>query len=98
MKATTDLNYINRFIGFTGTYAGAGAAVLGTLEAKTSSGEMAPVNTHGILFVEAGGTLTVGAKVKSDANGRAVIAETGIDVGIVLDATTTVGEIVRIKI
>ena len=61
-----------RFISFNGAVSGAGEKAYGICDVETESGQYAPVATIGILLVEAGGTITVGSEITSDANGKAV--------------------------
>lgn len=74
IKATAALATEHRFVAPDGGYAGAGEFALGVLESAVASGEYAPVKTHGIIIVEAGGIVAVGDALVSDASGRAVKA------------------------
>ncbi|MBN3006382.1 DUF2190 family protein [Chromobacterium alkanivorans] len=85
-----------RFVGLLGAVCAAGAKALGTAEANTDIGEQAPVNTHGILQVEAGAVIAAGAEVESDANGKAITKAAGIGNGFALDAASASGDIIRI--
>ncbi len=69
--ATADLPK-QRFISFSGAISGAGEKAYGICDVETESGQYAPIATTGILLVEAGGTITAGAEITSDANGKAV--------------------------
>lgn len=69
--ATADLPK-QRFISFNGAVSGAGEKAYGICDVETESGQYAPVATIGILLVEAGGTITVGSEITSDANGKVV--------------------------
>lgn len=85
-----------RFIGFDGNYCQAGKKALGVSDVEIEKGQLAPVGVLGILLIEAGGAIAQGAKVTSDANGKAVAATTNDEVnGWALDGGTT-GEIIRI--
>lgn len=87
----------HRFAGFNGNLCGAGERALGTVEADTEADNMAPVNVLGILLVEAGGAVTAGSAVQSDASGKAIaIAEGKIANGIAIDAATADGDVIRI--
>ena len=85
-----------RFVGLTGAVCAAGAKALGIAETAADLGEQAPVNTHGILLVEAGAAIAAGAEVESDANGRAVTKTTGVGFGVARDAASAAGEIIRV--
>jgi hypothetical protein len=63
----------HRFVGFTGQHAGANAKALGaSLTYDTPNGSALAVAISGIVILEAGGEITAGAAVTSDANGKAV--------------------------
>jgi hypothetical protein len=85
-----------RFAGFDGNVAGAGAKALGVTEAATAQGEQAPVSTHGILLVTAGGVIAAGAEVEVGADGKAVTKAAGVSNGYALDAAAADGDIIRI--
>ena len=65
-------------------------------ETAADIGEQAPVNTHGILLVEAGAAIAAGAEVESDANGKAITKAAGISNGFALDAAAAAGDVIRI--
>lgn len=85
-----------RFVGFDGGVCAAGAKAVGVAETIADAGEQAPVNTHGILLVEAGGVIAAGAEVQSDATGRAILKAAGVSNGFALDAATAAGDVIRI--
>lgn len=85
-----------RFVGLNGAMCAAGAKALGIAETTTNLGEQAPVNTHGILLVEAGAAIAAGAEVESDANGKAITKAAGISNGFALDAAAAAGDVIRI--
>lgn len=73
--------------------AGDGVAALGVLQNKPDSGEVADVGTLGVTQVVAGGVVTAGDKVASDASGKAATATTGeYAIGIALGTTAGDGE------
>lgn len=64
----------------TATLAGAGEDVIGVIANKPRSGELASVQSiSGSLTIKVvlGGTVAIGAPLKSDANGKAITATTG---------------------
>lgn len=63
-----------RFVTYAGTTAGALGRALGVAQDGGEIGEYVPVVTDGIALVEAGGAISVGAPVASDASGRAIAA------------------------
>lgn len=95
VKAASDL-VEHRFVGFDSNHCEAGAKALGVVDVATEKDQFAPIALFGILLVEAGGTIAVGDGIASDANGKAVKAEsTAIINGYALDAGTT-GQKIRI--
>lgn len=57
---------------------GDGESAIGVLQNKPdAAGEVATVGVRGVSKVMAGGTITAGNPVASDANGEAVVAATG---------------------
>lgn len=64
----------SRFIGFDGNHCAAGKKAVGVSEFDGYPDRYMPVHTYGVVIVEAGGVITVGAPVTSDANGKAVEA------------------------
>lgn len=78
--------------------AGAGESALGaTGELDTAEGCRCDVQLDGIAEVECGGSVTFGAKLASDANGKAVAAESGEYLGIALEGGAS-GDIIRVKL
>ena len=86
-----------RFIGFNGRYCAAGAKAYGICDVSTEKDQLAPIGVLGIFLVEAGAAVSVGAKVTSDANGKAVTVANSDEVnGIALDSASASGDIIRI--
>ena len=78
--------------------ASAGETALGaTGELDTAEGCRCDVQLDGIAEVECGGSVTFGAKLASDANGKAVAAESGEYLGIALEGGAS-GDIIRVKL
>ena len=84
----------NRFIGFDGKQAKAGAAVLGVTPYEAVPGDDVAVECIGIVLVEAGGAIAAGDAVASDAQGCAVKGTTAT-VGIAASTAQT-GELVAV--
>lgn len=65
-----------RFMGITdpAVYCGANARAMGVSMDSAEAGEGIPIALNGIVQVEAGGSITAGDAVASDANGKAVSA------------------------
>ncbi|WP_221800446.1 capsid cement protein [Oceanobacter mangrovi] len=95
MTAAADLTR-NRFIGADGDVCAAGALAAGIGEYDVAAGEQASVNAQGLIIVEAGAAVAVGAQVESDANGLAITLDTGIANGLALDAAAASGDLIRI--
>lgn len=85
-----------RFVTFAGAVPAAGARVMGVAATDFDNGELAGVNTHGELLVEAGAAISAGAEVETDASGRAVTKTTGVAFGVARDAATAAGDIIRV--
>lgn len=78
--------------------AGAGDTALGvTGELDSAEGRRCDVQLDGIAEVECGGSVTFGAKLASDANGKAVAAESGEYLGIALEGGAS-GDVIRVKL
>ena len=85
----------NRFIGFEGKQAKANAPVLGVTPREADEGDSVGVECVGIVLVESGGAIKVGAKVASDAQGCAVEGENNA-VGYAVSACAEAGELVAV--
>lgn len=95
VKAAVDLPK-QKFIGFDGNICAEGVKALGISDVEIEAGQYAPVGVLGVLLIEAGGTITAGAKVTSDENGNAITAtESQAINGYALDSAI-VGEVIRI--
>lgn len=71
VTALADLKQ-HRFVGLDGNICQAGAKAYGVCDVDTDTQQYIPVAVSGILLVETGGAITVGAEVTSDAEGKAV--------------------------
>ena len=85
-----------RFANFAGATANATDAALGVPNANYDIGEQAGVATHGVILVEAGAAVAVGAQVQSDATGRAITLAAGVAAGRARDAAAAAGDIIRV--
>ena len=95
VKANSDVEQ-HRFIGFDGNHCTAGAKAIGVCDVSTEQGQLCPVAALGVLLVEAGGTITAGAAVTSDANGKAVTVSNNDEInGYSLDSAAA-GQEIRI--
>lgn len=86
----------NLFIAFDGTVCGSGAKPLGSLNANTNLAEIAPVVCAGIALVYSGAAISVGAKLQSNAAGKAIPYASGAVAGYALDASTGADELIRV--
>lgn len=85
-----------RFVSFTGELCGADKKAFGVSIANTNQGQYCPVIVYGIALVEAGGAISVGEKVYSDANGMAIATGTNNPNGYAMDGAATAGDIIRV--
>lgn len=60
----------------TALFADNGERGIGVVQNSPAVGEAATIVNSGIVFVEAGDTVTVGADVASDADGKAIVSAT----------------------
>ncbi len=86
--------FAHRFIGVDRALAGAGANTNGVV-ASYGNSEPVTIDVLGLVSVEAGGVVTAGSLVESDATGRAIDRTTGAIVARSLDSATAAGEFVR---
>ena len=95
VTATVDLPK-QVFVDFNGNICEAGQKAYGVCDVETEAKQLAPVGVLGVLLVIAGGTITKGVNVTSDANGKAVVAtENDAINGYALDDATD-GDVIRI--
>jgi hypothetical protein len=88
----------NLFIAFDGNICGNGAKALGVCNSESDLGEMTPVSSVGIALVLSGAAVVQGAKIQSDASGKAITFASGEANGYALDAATGADELIRIKL
>lgn len=88
----------NRFVGVDGAEAGAGDNALGVSTHYAADGEDATVEALGIISVETGASVTAGALVESDAEGRAIDQSAGAVLARALDGSAAAGDFVRCKL
>lgn len=85
----------NRFIGFDGKQATANALVFGVSPRDADEGDAVGIECIGIVLVEAGGAISAGAKVASDAQGCAVAGDNNV-AGVAINMTQGAGELVAV--
>jgi hypothetical protein len=98
----------NRFVNAAGAYvASAGDRAVGTTLTSAASGDAVSVQTAGVVFIEAGGAITIGQAVQSTDAGKATaiadptasVAASWKVLGEALEATTSGdGDIIRIRL
>ncbi|PAT32870.1 capsid cement protein [Vandammella animalimorsus] len=96
ITAAVDLEHVYRFVGFDGRPAAEGAKALGVNNAAFRAGTQASVGALGVVLVEAGGAIALGAEVQCDGEGRAVTLSGGKSNGWAMDAASDAGQIIRI--
>ncbi len=95
IKVTNDIQK-QRFIDFEGNICTDGKKAFGVSDADISANEYAPIGVLGTFLIEAGGTITAGDAITSDANGKAItVSETKATNGYALDNASE-GEVFRI--
>ncbi len=89
----------HRFVNYSNAQAGAGQAARGITHDGAEAGDKScPVITAGTAIVEAGGAFAAGAKLTSDANGKAVAAAAGQVINaIAIDAAAADGDLVEVE-
>lgn len=93
VKANSDLEQY-RFAGIDGNYCSAGQKSVGVVDVSTEKGQYCPVAALGLLLVTAGGAITAGSAVTSDANGKAVTAASNDEInGYALDSAVADEEV-----
>ena len=86
LAAADTASYI--FIGITGAICGANAKALGVSMKNMVAGEAVPVAINGIVPVIAGGSISAGDAVTSDASGHAVAASSAAVAAPTVEAPT----------
>jgi hypothetical protein len=87
-----------RFCTVAGAVPAAGAYCPGVVHEDVAIGEPVPVMTHGVAIVTTGGSITAGAAVETDNQGRAVVLNEGVPLGRALDTSTGAGQEIRVKL
>jgi len=95
ITATVDLPK-QVFVDFNGAICTAGQKAFGICDVETEKDQAAPIAVLGILLIVAGGTITKGSNITSDANGKAVVAQSSNAInGYALDDGAE-GDVIRI--
>lgn len=74
--------------------------LFGVLDSKPAAGISCPVKVAGVSKITSGAALVIGARVTSDATGRAITASGATDTvrGVVMSAAAGADEIVTIRL
>lgn len=81
----------------TSTVIGASLNAVETDKGVTAAQQVVEI-ADGIVIVEAGGVIAEGAKISSDADGKAVTTSTGGVVGVAITAAAAAGNLVTVKV
>jgi len=96
VDATEDLT-AHRFVGFSGGVCDFDAKALGVVDLNWVSGDKVAVTVLGVMPVEAGEAIDIGAEVASDGTGKAVNATLDSKVNAyALEAATAAGDFIRV--
>lgn len=86
----------NRFVTSAGAQTAADGNALGVTRSAGVSGDRITVDAKGTAMIEVGAAVTLGATIKSDAQGRAIPwATSGARLAIALEAATAAGQIIE---
>lgn len=86
-----------RFVTPAVAQAGAGVNTLGVASVAAVSGDKLPVVVLGTAVVEAGAAVSIGATIKTDANGKAITwATSGAKVALALSAASADGDSIEV--
>jgi hypothetical protein len=85
-----------RFVAYNGTHT-VNLSAMGVARFDTDSGDPISVGVAPIEVVEAGGNISAGALVDSDADGKAVTHSSGVGCGRALDAASA-GTFIRVRL
>ncbi len=86
----------HRFVDFTDAQAALNEANKGAARHAAAIGEQVAVDAQGVVLVEAGAAVALGAEVQSDANGKAITLAAGVASGRALDAAAADGDLIRV--
>ena len=86
----------NFFVGFDGGFCGPGSKALGVSNADTDVSQQLPVTVSGIALVYTNDAISVGSKVESDSEGKAIPLSAGELNGYALDSATEGDQLIRI--
>jgi len=77
---------------------GADEVAFGVLQDKPTSGKVGLIRIEGTSKVVASGAISYGAKVYSDANGKATATGTTNPIGIALEDASANGDIIEVRL
>lgn len=73
-------------------------ASVGVIQDKPNTDEAGVLAISGVSRVRAGGAITAGADVQSNASGRAITLGAGVKIGVALESATADGEYISVLI
>jgi len=89
----------HRFVKHDGAQAANDDAAYGVARHAVATGELVAVDNHGVVPVEAGAAVSLGAAIQSDANGRAIaLTDDGVALGRAVEAASAAGEFIRVHL
>ncbi len=96
VDATEDLTAF-RFVGFGGGICSFDEKSLGSVDVNWLNGEKVSVTVMGVMPIETGEAVTVGAEIASDGSGKAVVVTEDSKInGFALNAADGAGEFIRV--
>lgn len=87
-----------RFVKHDGAQAVLNAEAYGVARHDVADTEPVAIDVIGVVPVEAGGVIALGAEVQADASGKAIALAAGVSLGRAVEASTADGDIVRIHL
>lgn len=96
VDASEDLT-AHRFVGFSGGVCDFDAKALGVVDLNWLTGDKVPVTVLGVMPIEAGEAVDIGAEITSDGTGKAITATIDSKInGYALEASTAAGDFIRV--
>lgn len=87
-----------RFVKHDGAQAVLNEAAYGVARHDAADTEPVAIDVEGIIPVEAGGVIALGAEVQSNANGKAVTLAAGVSLGRAVEAAAADGDFIRVHL
>lgn len=87
-----------RFVKHDGAQAGNNEVAYGVARNAAADAEAVAVDVEGVIPVEAGGAIAIGAEVQANADGKAVTLGAGVSNGRAVEASAADGDIIRVHL